>query len=905
MDLNVSVNTTQAQRNVQQLENRVEKLNQAFAGMRNAIAGLAFGALITKAVQLADSLQDVSDATGIASDRVLAFATAVQASGGTFESATNGLNTFVKSINDAASGSKNTREAFKELGIGLSDIETLSEQALLAKTLKGLEQIEDKAKAAAIGTELFGKAFKGVAGQNVASTYTQAVVEAQKYSQSIKSVAELQGKLERTFVSLQLSILKAVQPLADYISSIPQDKLNKIVEGFVNLGGVAVSVAAAAKAIQYLTLGITALGTAYLSFKAGAALFGDGLKVVAVGSLGAVKALGILGDTAKITFNVISKYSIPAFLAAGGLTSKLAELAKTGVMLGTRLGWVGTAFATLGKAMSTMAAGLGLSAAGILRMIPLVGQLAAAGLILNEVLKATTNISLAGWFDEGAAALERFVTEKFPKVAEALNWLGEKMGMAPSPMQQKTSDPRAELRKQEIKDYDSINSLLAARADEEERAAKARKTKADADATAMAQFVMQQRQYLNDLQYGLRLDVSRLAFERDMIVNNGELLRLTDDQIEVNRALFQIVQQRESAVRSLKNQIDQIKVAGNDDANAQAKILLLQQQIKEVNKSYYDQTTKVRGALRSLQDAQYTVKVIEEDRLRTLENITKAYDDQAQRTQTLGDTIKTVGQQLSDAMFERQQIGKSPIEQQIDKIKRDAELAAQSAKQQFASMFGEGDLGPDRERELLTGLDSIQKKYQDLAKAQADNVRANYEYSRSWAGGWNEAFREYMDNATNAANTARDVFGAVTNNMNSAIDNFVNTGKFKFSDFAESIIQDLIRIELKATASKVLSPILSGIGTGISKLLGFADGGNPPVNRPSIVGERGPEVFIPKTSGTIVPNHQLGGQAQVTNNYITNNIQAVDAKSVAQLFAENRRTLFGTMKLAEKELSYR
>jgi hypothetical protein len=46
-------------------------------------------------------------------------------------------------------------------------------------------------------------------------------------------------------------------------------------------------------------------------------------------------------------------------------------------------------------------------------------------------------------------------------------------------------------------------------------------------------------------------------------------------------------------------------------------------------------------------------------------------------------------------------------------------------------------------------------------------------------------------------------------------------------------------------------------------------------------------------------------QAQSSNTYITNNISAVDAKSVAQLFAENRKTLLGSVKMAEKEMPYR
>jgi hypothetical protein len=48
-------------------------------------------------------------------------------------------------------------------------------------------------------------------------------------------------------------------------------------------------------------------------------------------------------------------------------------------------------------------------------------------------------------------------------------------------------------------------------------------------------------------------------------------------------------------------------------------------------------------------------------------------------------------------------------------------------------------------------------------------------------------------------------------------------------------------------------------GGGLLGLLGFAKGGRPPVGRPSIVGEKGPELFVPRSSGTIVPNNKLGG----------------------------------------------
>jgi hypothetical protein len=48
--------------------------------------------------------------------------------------------------------------------------------------------------------------------------------------------------------------------------------------------------------------------------------------------------------------------------------------------------------------------------------------------------------------------------------------------------------------------------------------------------------------------------------------------------------------------------------------------------------------------------------------------------------------------------------------------------------------------------------------------------------------------------------------------------------------------------------------------------------------------------------------HALGGS--VVNNYY-NNVSAMDAKSVAQLFYDNRHTMFGTVEAAKKEMPMR
>ena len=56
-------------------------------------------------------------------------------------------------------------------------------------------------------------------------------------------------------------------------------------------------------------------------------------------------------------------------------------------------------------------------------------------------------------------------------------------------------------------------------------------------------------------------------------------------------------------------------------------------------------------------------------------------------------------------------------------------------------------------------------------------------------------------------------------------------------------------------------PSFSDIPNGFK----FANGGRPPVGKASLVGEKGPEMFVPSRAGTIIPNHQLGGSNITVN----------------------------------------
>ena len=185
---------------------------------------------------------------------------------------------------------------------------------------------------------------------------------------------------------------------------------------------------------------------------------------------------------------------------------------------------------------------------------------------------------------------------------------------------------------------------------------------------------------------------------------------------------------------------------------------------------------------------------------------------------------------------------------------------------------------------------------------------ANLQNEQSFEFGFTNAMATYIDNTNNLAKQGSDAFNSMTSNMNSALDNFVKTGKLSFKSLARSIIQDLIAIQLKASANSIFKSLFGGGfmndkgGMEVAGSLGFADGGSPPVGRASIVGERGPELFVPSGSGTIIPNgamQGMGGSTNVTNNYIN----AIDTKSFEERLYGSSNAIWAANQYANKSLA--
>lgn len=155
--------------------------------------------------------------------------------------------------------------------------------------------------------------------------------------------------------------------------------------------------------------------------------------------------------------------------------------------------------------------------------------------------------------------------------------------------------------------------------------------------------------------------------------------------------------------------------------------------------------------------------------------------------------------------------------------------------------------------------DSIDSSFIDLQ----DRIAEEFSPDAEWARNLSDAIDESLpDNTDLYAAFARDIGSAMTNALAQFLFNpFENGLKGMLKGFLDVVRQIVAQIAAVEILTAIFSPFkgTSGLGGRIYKSLTEKAMGGP-VNggQPYIVGERGPELFVPNSSGGIVPNNRLG-----------------------------------------------
>ena len=182
---------------------------------------------------------------------------------------------------------------------------------------------------------------------------------------------------------------------------------------------------------------------------------------------------------------------------------------------------------------------------------------------------------------------------------------------------------------------------------------------------------------------------------------------------------------------------------------------------------------------------------------------------------------------------------------------------------------------------------------------------AEREAQTSSAAGFKKVFEE-IAKSTSPYQVAVDSLQSAFRSVDNALTEFVTKGKFNFKEFARSLLADIALIIARALVMRailsvlgIFSPAAASSLSSMMGIKGMANGGQVLPGKAYLVGEKGPELAMFGSPGTIVPNNQLAmaGGGSTTVNY---NINAVDAASFRSLVARDPQFIFNVTEVGRR-----
>jgi len=108
----------------------------------------------------------------------------------------------------------------------------------------------------------------------------------------------------------------------------------------------------------------------------------------------------------------------------------------------------------------------------------------------------------------------------------------------------------------------------------------------------------------------------------------------------------------------------------------------------------------------------------------------------------------------------------------------------------------------------------VETIYQDMiAKARDEDLQN----SKVWEDGLKRGFQSVFDEASDAASSAEGLVTNAFSGMEDALVDFVQTGKLDFSSLADSIISDMVRMQIQSSVTK---PLSNALGDFVGSLFG-------------------------------------------------------------------------------------
>lgn len=221
------------------------------------------------------------------------------------------------------------------------------------------------------------------------------------------------------------------------------------------------------------------------------------------------------------------------------------------------------------------------------------------------------------------------------------------------------------------------------------------------------------------------------------------------------------------------------------------------------------------------------------------------------------------------AADEKQRIRDAQLRADVEYANASSAHRKRQNQQSLSAMYKDWD-------EYFKGQENLSRNAIELDNANLAVRRANTQAGlQAMYSDW-DAFYQHQKQAQEGISLFAE---QAARNMQSAFADFLfDPFKNGLKGMLTGFLQTIQRMVAEAAAASILKSIFgageSGKGNGLGAAiggffsgLGFADGGSPPVGKASLVGERGPELFVPRSAGTIIPNGGLGGSVSISPVY--------------------------------------
>ena len=308
-----------------------------------------------------------------------------------------------------------------------------------------------------------------------------------------------------------------------------------------------------------------------------------------------------------------------------------------------------------------------------------------------------------------------------------------------------------------------------------------------------------------------------------------------------------------------------------------------------------DQLSQVRAELKSLNDRE----VLERAFIISSTEDVKLQDEKLKTLALQFDLREAQLKQTEKELIAQRKINALKAEQEVGGLRRDLQQELQGLALPTGDRIDDAFINLQRQQEArrtneITAINeaiAVQEKLNATGLISNEVAEAEIQKLRAKKAAYEELLPQISE-AEKRQLVYNETLAAVQGPINSLVFGLrdvvggTKTAQEAFADFLKVIADQFFTIAARMIAQYIAignarnfafgGAAGGGGGGAVGGILGllfggsFADGGRPPVGKASLVGERGPELFVPSRSGTIIPNDQLGG----SSNTVTVNVDA-------------------------------